>query len=173
MIAEPQPIRIGVSACLLGERVRHDGGHKHALVITETLCKWAALVGVCPEVELGLGTPREPVRLEAAGAGVRLIAPASGTDHTDAMTAYAATKIRALMDLRLCGYVFKSGSPSCGLRVPVHGRGEHHAGLFAAALRAGKPGLPVIEESGLADTGGQEALRARVMAYHRDSASAD
>ncbi len=86
-----QPISLGISACLLGAKVRFDGGHKHDLYLTQTLGQYFEWVPVCPEVELGLGTPRETMRLEKADGGVRMVMPKSGRDLTDAMREYAMT----------------------------------------------------------------------------------
>ena len=159
--------RIGVSQCLLGVEVRRDGGHKHFPYVTNELSKWAELVAVCPEAELGLGTPREPIRLEVAAHGeVRLVAAASGTDHTGAMASYAAERVRSLTALGLSGFVLKSGSPSCGLEAPVHGRSAAAAGMFAEALGAALPGLPLVDETGLGTRKAQAAFAARVRAYH-------
>jgi uncharacterized protein YbbK (DUF523 family) len=128
------------------------------------------LVPVCPEVELGLGTPREPIRLERAGRGFRLVAPGSGADHTDAMRRHAEARVSELERLGLSGYVFKKDSPSCGVqRVPVW-RGEASArvgrGAFASVLVARLPDLPVVEESELRDERGRQAFLDRVLAYH-------
>src|SRR5579862_5742293 len=134
----PRP-RVGVSACLLGEKVRYDGGHKRDAFVTETLSRFVTFVPVCPEVELGLGTPREPIRLERRPGGVRLVGARSRTDHTDTMRRFADARLDALDREDLAGYLFKKNSPSCGIeRVPVIGPGgatsKDGRGLFAARL---------------------------------------
>ncbi len=133
--------RVGVSACLLGQEVRHDGGHKRSTAVAGIVgVEW---VPVCPEVEVGMGVPREPVALVAS----RMIGSKSGTDHTDAMNQFAEARIAALGPLD--GYVLKARSPSCGLTdVPGGPRGS---GLFAAALRRLRPDLPLIDETALDD----------------------
>ena len=132
---EKRTLRVGVSACLLGERVRYDGGHKKNAFVTEVLAPHVEWVPVCPEVELGLGVPRPPLELVEG----RLVSETTGEDLTERMHAYAAWRAQGLASLDLDGYVLKSKSPSCG-------RGE---GLFAAALAQAMPNLPMEEESRL------------------------
>ena len=109
------PIRIGVSSCLLGEPVRYNGGHKRDPFLVQTLGPFVSWVPVCPEVELGLGTPRDTIRLERRGDAVRLIMPSQERDLTDAMRAFAQRRVRELEALKLSGYVLKKDSPSCGM----------------------------------------------------------
>lgn len=168
------PIRIGVSSCLLGEPVRYDGGHKHDRYLTGTLARLVEFVPVCPEVEVGLGTPRPTLRLLDRGDGVRLVTPATGEDVTDRMLAYARRRVEALRALDLSGYVLKSKSPSCGMeRVKVYdangipGRGE--AGLYAATLMEKMADLPVEEEGRLNDPTLRENFFERVFARKRIS----
>jgi len=117
-----RPIRIGISACLLGQAVRFDGGHKRDSFRTETLGRYVEWVPVCPEVEIGLGTPRESIRLASADGSTRLVEARSGTDHTLAMRRYARRRVTELGRADLDGYVLKKDSPSCGLhRVRVYG----------------------------------------------------
>lgn len=119
------PIRVGISTCLLGRKVRYDGGHKRDRFLTDVLGPYVEWVPVCPEVELGLGIPREPIRLVRAGGEVRLVAERSARDHTRAMQSWAGRRVRELEKLELCGYVLKKGSPSCGMeRVRVYGTKE-------------------------------------------------
>ena len=172
-MAGDDPIRVGVSACLLGQEVRYDGRHKRSAFVADVLARFVELVPVCPEVELGLGVPREPIRLERAGRRLRLVAPGSGIDHTEAMQAWAAERLAALEPLGLCGYVLKSRSPSCGMAgVEVHpaagGRPtKEGVGLFAAALMARQPLLPVEEEGRLEDPRVQEQFVERLFAWRR------
>src|SRR5687768_2548356 len=150
-------VRVGVSACLLGERVRWDGGDKRDAFLTDILGPFVEWVAVCPEVEIGLGTPREPIRLVSLGAGVaRLVAQTSGADVTRGMERFAETKARALAALGLDGYVLKRASPSCGLfEVPIHGDGgeppQSGRGVYAALLARRLPTLPMEEEGRLLD----------------------
>jgi uncharacterized protein YbgA (DUF1722 family)/uncharacterized protein YbbK (DUF523 family) len=133
-----------------------------------------------PEVELGLGVPRETMRLERDGGGVRLVAPKSGADHTRSMARWAAKRVAALRALDLSGYVLKKGSPSCGMeRVRVYPRSRaagartapqpsHDGrGVFAEALLRGMPLLPVEEEGRLQDPALRENFVERVFAYRR------
>jgi uncharacterized protein YbbK (DUF523 family)/uncharacterized protein YbgA (DUF1722 family) len=169
------PIRVGISACLLGHEVRFDGGHKRDRSLIDTFSPFVEWVPVCPEVELGMGVPREPVRLEQAADGLHLVAPQSTRDWTLPMRRYAARRVRALKALDLSGYVFKQDSPSCGMeRVRVYGRHEDRRsprregrGFFAQALIAAHPLLPVEEEGRLRNPWVREGFVARILAYHR------
>src|SRR2546428_9751094 len=115
------PLRLGISACLLGHEVRYDGGHKRDPFLAETLGRFVEWVPVCPEMELGLGVPREPIRLEGDPAAPRLVAANSRRDLTRAMTRLAPARAEQLARLDLVGYVLKKDSPSCGMeRVPGH-----------------------------------------------------
>jgi uncharacterized protein YbbK (DUF523 family) len=166
--------RVGISRCLLGDEVRYDGRHKRDDALLAGLGADVEWVPVCPEVEIGMGTPREPIQLVAAPDGVRagsmrarLVGVASGRDWTAAMTAWAAARVRELQALDLSGFVLKADSPSCGrLAVPVIPAGEGR-GLFAQALLDAMPDLPVEEESRLADPAELHRFRDRVLARHR------
>jgi len=165
-------LRVGVSSCLLGEAVRYDGGHKRDRFLTEELARFVEFVPVCPEAELGMGIPREAVQLVRAGGRVRMVGAKSGRDWTDAMERFAARRAHALAKLELCGYVLKKDSPSCGLeRVRLRGPGglvrRDGRGLFAAALLASDPALPVEEEGRLHDPALRESFVERVFAYRR------
>ena len=100
-------LRLGVSTCLLGEQVRFDGGHKHDRYLTGTLGSFVEWVPVCPEVEMGLPIPRESMRQVGEAENPRLIAPKSGTDHTEAMIAWARQRVEELAEVGLHGFVFK------------------------------------------------------------------
>jgi FdhD protein len=163
-------LRIGISSCLLGEEVRFDGGHKRDPFLIETLAPFVEWVPVCPEVELGLGVPREPVRLVSSAGGTRMVGVESGTDHTDGMRAYARRRVEELAAMDVCGYVLKSKSPSCGLGdVKIHGdngtASPAGSGLFAAALAERFPDLPIEDESRLADTTTRVRFLERASAY--------
>jgi uncharacterized protein YbgA (DUF1722 family)/uncharacterized protein YbbK (DUF523 family) len=165
------PIRIGVSTCLLGEHVRFDGGHKRDRFLVETFGRYVEWVPVCPEVEAGLGVPRESMHLRRSGDQVRLVTTRTSVDHTDTMRRYAARRVAALNAHDLCGYVLKKNSPSCGMeRVQIYGRRGPVAsgrGLFAEALLQTFPHLPVEEEGRLNDPRLRENFVERVFAYRR------
>lgn len=170
--ASPSEIRIGVSACLLGEEVRWDGGHKRDRFLTDTLAGFVRFVPVCPELDVGLGVPRETLRLEHADGGVRLVERKSGRDLTRNMESYAARRTRELGGDDLSGFVLKKDSPSCGLfRVRVYGSGGSPArtgrGVFAAALAERFTLLPLEEEGRLHDPVLRENFIERVFAYRR------
>jgi uncharacterized protein YbbK (DUF523 family) len=161
---------LGVSSCLLGERVRYDGGHKRDAAV-RSLARVAEWVPVCPELEAGFGVPRPPMRLVRDASGVRLVEVASGSDHTRAMQRYTAARLRALRALDLCGYVLKKNSPSCGIaRVPLYTRGKVRSsgvGLFAGGLREAFPHLPWIDEAELRDPSRRAHFVERAIAYAR------
>src|SRR5581483_987808 len=155
-----------------GREVRWDGGHKRDAYLTDVLGPYVEWVPVCPELELGLGVPREPIRLEGDARAPRLVAPTSGTDHTRAMHAWARRRVAELARLDLAGYVLKKDSPSCGMeRVRVHGRAgtpsRDGVGLFARVLMGAMPLLPVEEEGRLRDPARRENFLERVFAYAR------
>ncbi len=165
-------IRIGVSSCLTGEKVRYDGDHRLCRFVTEVLGTRFTLVPVCPEVEVGMPVPRETIHLEGDPATPRVVAPDSGADWTERLTDWARHRVAALATENLCGYVFKQNSPSCGVfGVKVYAaQGDYERtgrGVFAAAFTAAYPDVPVIEESALEEAAAQEEFIARVLAYHR------
>ncbi|MGE3508553.1 MAG: YbgA family protein [Vicinamibacterales bacterium] len=183
MSSDAKP-RIGVSACLLGRPVRFDGGHKRDPFLVETFGQHVEWVSVCPEVEAGLGTPRETMRLVLVGTPgrekgetyppdrVTLIVHKSGADVTALMRRFARARVEALTGERLSGFVLKKDSPSCGMeRVKVYaasGPAERAGrGLFAEALLARWPNLPVEEEGRLGDPRLRDNFVERVFAYQR------
>lgn len=153
--------RIGISRCLLGEQVRHDGGHKRDGFLIEALGRHVEWVPVCPEVELRLGTPREPMRLVGDSQAPRLITITTGVDHTDAMNHFARQRVRELEALDLSGYVFKSDSPSCGIKT------QDGVGLFARVFMAHFLLMPIEEESRLHDPQAVKSFLERALAYRR------
>jgi len=149
-------IRIGVSACLLGQPVRFDGSHKHDRYLTNTLGEYLDFVPVCPEVESGFSIPRETLRLVGDPQSPRLVTSRTNIDHTDRMQGWAEKRVLELEAENLCGFIFKSDSPSSGLmRVKVYnpkGMAEKKGvGLFARAFTRHFPLLPVEEEGRLND----------------------
>ena len=169
------PIAVGVSSCLLGERVRYDGGHKHDRAITYCLGRFFRFVPVCPETGCGMPTPREAMRLEGDPAAPRLVTHQSRIDLTDQMLAWCRMKVRKLEGEELCGFILKKGSPSCGLsRVEVcndDGASKYGSGLFAAAVVGHFPLLPVEEEGRLNNPCCQEDFIGRVFGYWRGRAA--
>jgi uncharacterized protein YbbK (DUF523 family) len=173
-MSSPQPRpRVGISSCLLGSCVRYDGGHKRSESLLETLGSLVEWVPVCPEVDIGLGTPRPPIRLERDGEeSIRLVMPETGEDLTDRMTRYATERTETLREKGISGYVLKSRSPSCGIEgVPVHetnGEGStDDLGVFAAVLRKRMPHLPVEDEERLMDPDVLNNFIARIYATAR------
>lgn len=149
-------IKLGLSSCLLGEKVRYDGGHKLDPFITGILGQFVEFVPVCPEAECGLGIPREAMHLVAAADGHRLITIHSRIDYTERMLAWAKRRMAELEREDLWGFIFKSGSPSCGLRrVKIYaGQGKQSrtgVGLFSREFMRHFPLVPVEDEARLQD----------------------
>jgi uncharacterized protein YbgA (DUF1722 family)/uncharacterized protein YbbK (DUF523 family) len=174
MPPEPLPaIKLGISACLLGEPVRYDAGHKLDRYLRDTLGAYVQWVGVCPEVECGLGTPRESMRLEQHERGVRLVTHRSKTDHTERMRAWAKNRLNQLAAEDLCGFVFKSKSPSSGMeRVKIFRPAGGSAiasgsGLFAGMFMERFALVPVEDEGRLHDPNLRENFIERVFAFAR------
>lgn len=165
-----EPIRIGISSCLLGAEVRFDGGHKRDRYLTETLGQYFEWVPVCPEVEVGLGTPRETIRIVQIEGTPRLRTTKSEVDLTDRLTKFARQRVASLTSENLSGYIFKKDSPSCGMeRVKVYqSRGPAKrvgVGVYAEAFMERFPLLPVEEEGRLCDPRLRENWIERVFAY--------
>jgi len=168
--AQHDKVRVGISACLLGERVRYDGNHKHDAYITGTLAKVFEFVAVCPEVAIGMGVPRPPIRLVGEAAEPRAVGVADpDLDVTAALSAYGRRMAVKLDDIS--GYIFKAKSPSCGLlRVKVYQSGAaslRGVGLYAREIAQRQPLLPAEEEGRLGDPILRENFIARVFAYRR------
>jgi uncharacterized protein YbgA (DUF1722 family)/uncharacterized protein YbbK (DUF523 family) len=164
-------IKVGVSSCLLGEKVRYDGGHKHDHYITDTLGRFFTFVPVCPEVGCGLPVPREAMRLEGDSASPRLVTIKTGIDLTGQMLDYCRRMAEELENEDLCGFIFKKNSPSSGLfRVKVYNKGtpaKTGRGLFADAVVKKFPLLPVEEEGRLYDMDIRENFIERIFAWRR------
>jgi uncharacterized protein YbgA (DUF1722 family)/uncharacterized protein YbbK (DUF523 family) len=149
-------IKIGVSACLLGQKVRFDGGHKHDRFITDTLGQYLEFCPVCPEVEAGFPVPRESFRLVGDRENPRLKTVKTNVDHTDRMLKWAQSRVRELEKENLCGFIFKSKSPSSGMeRVKVYSEKgipeKTGVGMFARVFMDNFPLIPVEEEGRLHD----------------------
>ncbi len=165
-------IRVGISSCLLGEKVRYDGGHKLDHFLADTLGRFVEYVPVCPEFEAGLGVPREAMRLTGDPAEPRLVTQKTGKDLTDRMNRWIGGKLRELDKEDLRGFIFKSGSPSSGMeRVKVYDeKGNSRksgAGLFAMAFMARFPRIPVEDEGRLHDIALRENFIVRLFAFDR------
>ncbi len=164
-------ILIGVSSCLLGQEVRYDSGHKHNAYLTETLARYFEFIPICPEMAIGLGTPRPPMRLVASAHGTRAVRIADpSVDVTDALSRFGRDTAAQLGDVS--GYILKKGSPSCGMErvkifndqgVPV----DSGTGVYAQALMRALPQMPVEEEGRLMDPVLRENFIERVFVYHR------
>jgi hypothetical protein len=151
-----QPIRVGISACLAGERVRWDGTDRLRQRIVDVIGAMAELVRVCPEVELGLGVPREKIHLID---GLRLVSD-RGRDLTQAMAAWAQARLARTDVADVSGWIFKARSPSCDVA----------SGRFAAAVRARWPKLPTVDEESLADDAALMHFASSVREYHANLA---
>jgi uncharacterized protein YbgA (DUF1722 family)/uncharacterized protein YbbK (DUF523 family) len=165
-------LRLGISRCLLGDEVRFDGGHKRDSFLTDVFGRYVEWVPVCPEVEAGLGTPREAMRLVGDPQNPRLVTIKSGTDHTRALETLTKNRIAQLMELDLSGYVFKKGSPSCGIeRVRIYNEegmpNRNGVGLFARSFIEQFPLIPVEEEGRLCEPTLRENFIERVFCYRR------
>jgi uncharacterized protein YbgA (DUF1722 family)/uncharacterized protein YbbK (DUF523 family) len=165
-------IKMGISRCLLGENVRYDGGHQHDRYLTGTLGNYFEYTPVCPEVEYGLPIPREALRLVGKPENARLVTIKTGVDHTDGMLEWARGKLNELDKDNLCGFIFKSKSPSSGMQavkvygpsgIPVH----KGVGIFAGAFIKRFPVLPVEEDGRLHDPALRENFIERVFVYKR------
>jgi len=164
-------IKVGVSSCLLGEKVRYDAGHKHDRYITDVLGAFFTFVPVCPEVGCGMPVPREAMRLEGDPEHPRLVTIKTRIDRTDRMRAFCTAKVKELEDEDLCGFIFKMNSPSSGLfGVKVYNGGmpaRSGRGIFASAVVRHFPLLPAEEEGWLNDADRRENFIERVFCYRR------
>lgn len=165
-------IRLGISSCLLGNKVRYDGGHQHDPFLTATLGQFVHYVPVCPEVECGLSIPREPLRLVGDPDDPRLLTSRSGEDHTDRMKKWAAAKVKELEKENLDGFVFKRKSPSSGMeRVKVYSPAgmpsNRGVGIFARAFMQHFPNLPVEDDGRLNDPLLRENFIGRIFVHKR------
>ena len=169
-------IRIGVSSCLLGEPVRFDGRHKRNLFMVTELAKLVEFIPFCPEVAAGMSTPRPPIQLrESSHKKEPLLAVDANNvsiDHTKAIGRAGALQIQTLRSAQVCGYIFKSKSPSCGLyNVPIyrdrHPPRRNGRGLFASTLTDEITDIPAVEETQLANQAQRECFIKRVVAFNR------
>lgn len=167
-----EPIRILISSCLLGEKVRYDGGHKREGYLVETLARFVTWVPVCPEADCGLPVPREAMRLVGDPKSPRLVTGKTGIDQTERMQGWAKRKLKQLERLDLCGYICKKDSPSSGMeRVKVYGDSgipaKAGAGIFTKAFMDHFPLVPVEEEGRLNDPVLREMFIGKVFTLRR------
>ncbi|WP_162863828.1 YbgA family protein, partial [Pseudomonas viridiflava] len=162
--------KLGISACLMGAEVRFNGGHKESHLCTRALSQYFDFVQACPEVAIGMGIPREPIRLVGDAENPRALGTVNRElDVTEALADYGTQMAEELGDL--CGYIFMQKSPSCGLErvkvyrengAPVDGGGT---GIYAKAFCERHPNLPVEEDGRLNDAVLRENFVTRVFAY--------
>ena len=168
-----EKIRIGVSSCLIGEKVRWNGDHKQDRYVREILSRYFEYIPVCPEVEVGMGVPRETVALYGDPEKPSMISKKTQTDWTKPMEKYIKSRINTLCADDLCGYIFKSKSPSCGMgRVPLYSefgshKVKHGPGMFANAFINSFPLVPTEEEGRLNDPRIRENFIVRVFSFKR------
>ena len=164
-------ITIGISSCLLGNEVRHDGGHKRNLYVMNALAEYFSFRPCCPEMAIGLGVPRPTIRLTRHDGAIRLTGSSdTGLDLTDDMNSWSSDAVSGMNDVS--GFILKKDSPSCGMeRVRVYDTkgapSRDGVGLFAAALMQAMPWLPVEEEGRLNDPSLRENFIERVFTYYR------
>ena len=166
-------IKIGVSSCLMGEKVRWNGDHKQGRYVQEILGSYFEYVPVCPEVEVGMGVPRETVALYGTLEAPKMISQKTKTDWTERMNNYVKGQMKRLTHEDLCGYIFESKSPSCGIgRVPVFSetdfnKARHRAGMFASAFIKPFPLVPIEDEGRLNDARIRKNFIVRVFSFNR------
>ena len=164
-------IKVGVCSCLLGEKVRWNGDHKQDLFVKDLMGQFFEWVPTCPEVEIGMGIPRETVQLQGDPKAPRMVGNTTGTDWTSRMNRYSQKRSAELADMNLSGYIFKNRSPSCGIaRIKVYGDDGNPTpngrGLFAESFMQQCTLVPVEDEGRLHDARIRENFITRVFAYH-------
>lgn len=165
------PLKIGISACLLGAKVRFDGGHKISHFVTNELDRYAEFVSVCPEMGMGLPVPRPTLRLISENERIALVETKdSSRDHTAALESYSQQKVAELQHAELCGYIVCAKSPSCGMeRVKVYkhnGTEKDGVGVYTRILMEKMPWLPIEEDGRLNDPVLRENYITRVFCLH-------
>jgi uncharacterized protein YbgA (DUF1722 family)/uncharacterized protein YbbK (DUF523 family) len=167
-----EKIKLGISTCLLGENVRYDGGHKLDRFLTDTLGQYVEYLPVCPEVECGLPVPREPLHLEGDPESPRLVTSRTKQNMTDRMVSWADKRVVELEKEELCGFIFKSDSPSSGMeRIRVYNEKgmpiKKGVGMFAREFMEHFPLLPVEDEGRLHDPKLRENFIERIFTLKR------
>jgi uncharacterized protein YbgA (DUF1722 family)/uncharacterized protein YbbK (DUF523 family) len=170
-MSENQKLKIGISACLLGDKVRFDGGHKALHFANKTLSNYVDYQSVCPEVGIGMSIPRKPIRLIDHEDQIKLVATRdSSIDYTEVMHTFANQKMKSCNQLD--GFIVTAKSPSCGMeRLKVYdyeGNVQHRkgVGLFTQTLIATYPNLPVEEDGRLNDAPLRENFIERIFAFN-------
>jgi uncharacterized protein YbgA (DUF1722 family)/uncharacterized protein YbbK (DUF523 family) len=164
-------VKIGISAFLLGEKVRYDGGHRLDRYITDTLGNYFEWVPVCPEVEYGLPVPRESMHLVGDPASPHIVTVKTGVDHTEGIKKWAADKLRQLDKEDLCGFIFKSKSPSSGISgikvyTPSGMPSNRGTGIFGGAFMRYFPLIPIIDDGRLHNPNLRENFIEQVFVYN-------
>lgn len=162
-------VYVGISSCLLGEKVRYDGGHKYNSYINEILSKYFDFIPCCPEIEIGLGVPRATINLQGTHKNPKAVISGEGRDITAALADYGRNI--AISQTYLSAYIFKSGSPSCGLQhVNVYNKDDtpisNSPGIFAKAFIQHHTLLPMLDEDALQETVSRDNFIERVFLYH-------
>ncbi len=166
-------INVGASSCLLGEKVRWNGDHKKDDYVQQVLGQFFKWIPCCPEADIGMGIPREPVRLVGNEHSPLMLGTKSNKDWTKKMNQYTKKRVTSFSKEDLCGYILKKGSPSCGMeRVPLYSpdgkrKSANSVGLFAKSLIEQFPLLPIEEEGRLNDAGIRENFIVRVFSFYR------
>ena len=164
---------VGISSCLVGQRVRYDGDDKLQTWIAE-ISEQLRLYPVCPEFELGMGVPREKIQLEWSNESIQLVSVDSRKNWTSQMAEFAKSQCAAFEDEGISGFIFKSRSPSCGIQgVTVHD-GEADltgAGRFANTVAMRWSNLPVADETMLVSAKDRETFISKVIDYHLENRS--
>ena len=169
-MVEKNSIRVAISSCLLGQKVRYDGDHKYDTIICEELGKVFELIPVCPEVAIGLGIPRPPIQLVDINNTVHALRIDDPSfDVSEPLSAYGKQIAAELDDIS--GYIFKARSPSCGINsTPIYVEGalsRTGAGLFAEQIIKIHPELPVAEETALHTRAQRNVFQQKIIHYHQ------
>ncbi len=172
-VKQGQPlVRVGISSCLLGEKVRYDGGHKLDRFLRDTLGRYVEYVPVCPEVGCGFGVPREPMHLVGDPENPRIVTRETEVDLTDRIVGWARKRVSELEKGGLSGFIFKSRSPSCGIhkvKVVTEKGGEVDlgVGIFARVFIDRFPGVPVEDNDRLSDPAVREKFIEAIFTFAR------
>ena len=167
-----EKIKIGISSCLLGDKVRYDGNHSLDRFVTGTLGRYFEWIPVCPETEFGLPVPREPMHLFGTPDSPRLVTIKTGIDYTEKMLKWVETKLKKLEKENLCGFIFKSSSPSSGIGgvkvyMPSGVVTKTGKGLFGGAFMKHFPLIPVQDDGRLHNPGFRENFIERIFVLKR------